>query len=708
MSIKDKIKEKLNDDTLYTGLKNFASAYKQSKENAYKNHDFNALQKEMNTLKALDTEKIKTLFAQFKHEASKAGAFVYEAATGEDACRYIAEVCKKHGSEYTVKSKSMTSEEIRLNDYLEKENIKPIETDLGEWILQLAGEHPSHMVMPAIHKTRGQVSELFEKYTGKEVSREDIKEMVQVAREELREFYFKAKVGITGANLAVAETGTTATVTNEGNARLTTTEPPVHIVLLGYEKLIPDFKTALKLIRMLPKSATGQIITSYITWVKGQNPSHNSETGKKEIHYVFLDNGRLNLLDHPVLSEALKCMRCGSCANICPAYEMVGGHVFGHIYIGAIGLIMTAMFHGEDKAKELMGLCIGCRACSANCPSGIDLQKIISELHVYLGSKYGIGKLKKFVYSSLLSNEKLFRTAMKIGSLVEAPLVKNGKLEKIPIVGREINFRQLPAISSKTFTDRLAKMKINGKRDKGRVFFYPGCAVEYFYPEMGIAIVQLLENEGYLVDTPYSAACCGLPAIHGGDGEGGRKTIERNLDFMKNPDDYEAYLTLCPSCGLAIKDDFVHYTEKNKSKNELAKAISPKVRSLGMFLKEKEIRLNIDNTEKVTYHVPCHLGRGLGGNGEDILSELLGDNFVKMTDSNVCCGFGGSWSFDYPGISSGILNKKISNIEATKADIVLTECPGCVMQIEGGISKQNKNVKVEHLSNFLMRLTKTE
>ncbi len=258
MSLKNRINTSLKNKKLYDNLRTFASAYKQAKANAYAGLDFDQLKTEMNDLKKLDRAKVEELFEEFTANACKSGAKVYRADTGEDACAYISRICKEKGIKSIVKSKSMTSEEIHLNDYLEANGLKPVETDLGEWILQLAGEHPSHMVMPAIHKTRDQVAELFEKSLGGKVDRQNIDEMVKIARHELRTEYFDAGAGLTGANVAVAETGTIGIVTNEGNARLSSSLPPVHFVLMGYEKLVPDFETALKLIRMLPKSATGR------------------------------------------------------------------------------------------------------------------------------------------------------------------------------------------------------------------------------------------------------------------------------------------------------------------------------------------------------------------------------------------------------------------------------------------------------------------
>jgi len=703
MSQKEKISASLKNVKLYNNLRTFASAYKQAKANAYTGLDFDELKTEMNRLKGLSRERVEELFDEFTNNACKTGAKVYRAKTGDDACAYIAGICKEKGIRSMVKSKSMTSEEIHLNDYLEKEGIKPVETDLGEWILQLAGEHPSHMVMPAIHKTRDQVAELFEKSLGGRVDKQDIDAMVKIARHELRSAYFEAGAGLTGANVAVAETGTIGIVTNEGNARLSSTLPPVHFVLMGYEKLVPDFETALKLIRMLPKSATGQTISTYVTWIKGENESFKSDTGAKEVHYVFLDNGRLAFLEHEILAEALKCMRCGSCANICPAYEMVGGHVFGHVYIGAIGLIMTAMFHGDEAAKDILKMCIGCRACSSNCPSGIDLQKIIAELNVYSGRKYGVGKVRKFLYSHILTSPHLFKSLMTVGHLVSKPMVKDGAIRSIPF-GGEHNFRELPSIAERTFTEMFKSHTPKVENAKKRVFFYQGCAVEYFFPEMGMALVELLEKKGYAVDAPDVAVCCGLPAIHGGDGDGGRRTIQTNLAMMKNPEDYDAYIVLCPSCGFAVKDDFKHYMAGNPDMYRKAGAISEKVISLANYLEKEGVSLNIDTGSTLTYHSPCHQKRGLGTGAEGLLKNIFGDKFVPMTDADVCCGFGGSWSVDFPGISKGILGKKIENIDASGADIVVTDCPGCVMQIRGGLNKYGRRQKVMHIAEILQGL----
>jgi iron-sulfur cluster protein len=701
--LKNKIEEKLSDEILYSTLKSFAENYKVSRHNALKGLDFELLRQEVNRLKDFSKSDVEELFQQFKENVERQGSQVYRAKDAEDANQYILEVCRKHSAEYIVKSKSMTSEEIKLNDALEAGGVKPVETDLGEYILQVSDDHPSHMVMPAIHQTRGQVCNIFSEHFRKEIC-PDIPDMVEEVRHHLRDYYFKASVGITGANVAVASTGTIGIVTNEGNARLCTTVPPVHIVLLGYEKLVRTFADAMKVLRVLPKSATGQVITSYVTWIKGRNPSCKNEDGVKETHYVFLDNGRLDYLEHPTLKEALKCIRCGSCANICPAYEMVGGHVFGHIYIGAIGLIFTTLFHGEETARDILQLCLSCKACSHICPAGIDLQKLIGELKLIAGDSFGINPLKKLVYSNVLSKPGLFRGLMGIGSFVQRPFVaKDKKHLKLPLPDK-YDFHIPPSVKKPTFTDLAKKYPVHSMDAKTRVFFFPGCAVEYFYPDMGLALMNLLEKAKVRVDIPKISACCGLPAAFAGDRASTDKMMRANLASMGDPDQYDAYLVLCPTCGVGLVGEFEAFIKADTTARNRAKNIAAKTKSLSMFLEERGLKLRAAEAKKVTYHTPCHLGRGMMATAEPYLRDLLGENFVSLADTDVCCGFAGSYSVDFPGISSGILFKKIEHIKESGADILITDCPGCVMQIEGGILKSDLPIQVMHLSDYLANL----
>ncbi len=702
-----RIENALSDKVLYNNLDTFFHNYKISHQKAYEGLDFQKLRKQINGIKEYSKEERLKLFETFKNNVEKTGSIVYQAKDSKDACRYIASVCKKHNAEYVVKSKSMTAEEIGLNPYLEKHGIKPVETDLGEWIIQLAKETPSHMIMPAIHKNRQQVAKLFREYTKEEIDENDIEKMVKIARKYLREYYFKATVGITGANVAVAETGTIGIVTNEGNGRLVSSIPPVHIVVLGYDKLIKDFKDALKIMRVLPKNATGQIISVYVSWIKGTLDSIKNPSGKKETHFVFVDNGRISLFDNPVIKEAFKCIRCGSCANVCPSYGVVGGHVFGHIYTGPIGVVLTAMYHGEEKAKELLPMCTGCKACSNICPANIDIQKLISDLNAGVVEKNGLNPIKKAIFSGVLSKPTTFKSIAKVGSIISKPITKQSRI--IPsVVPKKHNFRTLPSLSKHSFTEMFKSLNIYIQNPLKTVLFYPGCAIEYIYPNIGIAMVKLLYRLNVRVDIPEKAVCCGLPALHSGDKYDAKQSMINNINHMKNPDYYDNYIVLCPTCGSTIKELFPQMLADIPESFEKSKEIASKLKMFSEFLEGLNVKLKVKNDMKCTYHIPCHQIRGLHFSAEGMLENILKDNFVHLPDADVCCGFGGSFSVDFPEISASILDKKIQNILSVKADIVLTECPGCIMQIEGGILKRNLNIKISHLSEFFDKYIEIE
>jgi Fe-S oxidoreductase len=223
---------------------------------------------------------------------------------------------------------------------------------------------------------------------------------------------------------------------------------------------------------------------------------------------------------------------------------------------------------------------------------------------------------------------------------------------------------------------------------------------------MGMAMCKILDNAGYSIDIPDKSVCCGLPAIASGDRKSAEKSISKNIPYMKTPDKYSYYLTLCPSCGSTIQEDFCKFTLNNPDLYKKADKIKQKVISFGEFLEKENIKLEISENKKVTYHTPCHLKRGMGYNTETFLEKILGENFIKCEDSDVCCGFGGSYSIDFAEISSGILNKKLENIRKTDAEILITDCPGCVMQIQGGAEKNNMSLEVIHLSEFIDKYLK--
>ena len=245
----------------------------------------------------------------------------------------------------------MVTEEIHLNKALEAHGIEPIETDLGEWIIQLAGETPSHIVVPAIHKTKAQIAELFVEKVGIEKT-EDVDVLTGAARRVLRERFARAEVGISGVNFGVAETGTILILENEGNVRLTTSVPKTHIAVMGIEKIVPRLADLDVFLKLLPRSGTGQNLTAYQSLITGTKRNTGDE-GPDEVHIVLLDNGRSRMLAHPVTRQSLACIRCGACLNACPVYQQIGGHAYGSVYPGPIGAVITPQLIGYSKARQL-------------------------------------------------------------------------------------------------------------------------------------------------------------------------------------------------------------------------------------------------------------------------------------------------------------------------------------------------------------------
>ncbi|MCH8226062.1 MAG: iron-sulfur cluster-binding protein [Chloroflexi bacterium] len=322
-------------------------------------------------------------------KVAAAGGQVHFAKDADEANAIVAQLARERNVRIVTKSKSMVSEELELNGVLESQGVEVFETDLGEYIIQLAGETPSHLVAPALHKTKEQVALLFHEHLGIPVL-DDIEAMARAAREVLRDKFLQADLGISGANFVVAETGTLVIITNEGNGRLCTSAPRIHIGITGMEKVIPSLQDLAVFLRLLPRSATGQQITSYVSMITGPR-RRDDEDGPEEFHLVLVDNGRSRLLADPQLREALNCIRCGACLNICPVYQKVGGHAYGWVYPGPIGAIVSPVMTGLKQAKDLPQASTLCGACREACPVKIDIPRMLLHLR-QAGRKPGHGR----------------------------------------------------------------------------------------------------------------------------------------------------------------------------------------------------------------------------------------------------------------------------------------------------------------------------
>jgi L-lactate dehydrogenase complex protein LldF len=313
---------------------------------------------------------------QFAANAAAAGCTVHWARDAAEAGAVVRQIAVRAGAQRLVKSKSMATEEIGLNDALARDGKEPVETDLGEWIVQLAGETPSHIIVPAIHKTKEAIGELFVDRLGIPPTSEP-RALAAHARQRLRAHFAAADLGISGVNFGIAETGSILILENEGNARLTTTLPAVHVAVMGIEKVIPRWQDLDVFLRLLPRSGTGQQLTTYQSVLTGPDPLGQ---GPRELHLVLLDNGRSRIAADPAMRSTLACIRCGACLNACPVYQAIGGHAYGSVYPGPIGAILTPQLAGLQAAGALPFASSLCGACKDVCPVKIDIPTLLLEL----------------------------------------------------------------------------------------------------------------------------------------------------------------------------------------------------------------------------------------------------------------------------------------------------------------------------------------
>ena len=332
-----------------------------------------------NALKKKALSKLPQLLEQLEEKCTQNGIQVHWAETAAEANQLVLDIMKSHGATRLVKGKSMVSEEMELNAFLQKHGIEALETDLGEFIIQLNNETPAHIIVPAIHKNKDQISKIFHDNIPDEPYTEDVAELTAIARKTLRQKFYQADVGLSGVNFAVAETGTLCLVENEGNGRLCTTVPGVHIALMGLEKVVEKLEDVPPLLRLLIGSATGQLITTYVNMITSAR-KEGEKDGPKEVHLIILDNGRSKIFADPRRRQTLQCIRCGTCLNHCPVYNQIGGHAYGYIYPGPIGKILNPQIEGLKAAGVLASASSLCNACEEVCPVKIQIPDLIRRI----------------------------------------------------------------------------------------------------------------------------------------------------------------------------------------------------------------------------------------------------------------------------------------------------------------------------------------
>jgi len=443
---------------------------------------------------------------------------------------------------------------------------------------------------------------------------------------------------------------------------------------------------------MLPKNATGQKITSYVSLIKGPSPGKN-------LHIVLLDNGRRKLARDPRFSEALACIKCGACANVCPVYEIVGGHVFGHIYVGGIGLVLTPFFHGNKNAREILGLCIGCRRCNEVCAAKIDIEGLILDLRER-GAKL---PAQKPLIGAFMKNRTLFHAALRAAFFAQKPFQgKDGRIRHLPLVlCGDTAGRSLPPIAEQPFHAQVknpSDFPTIETEKRPRVLFFSGCLADFVFPEMCRDAMESLTKLGYDVSFPKGQLCCGIPARYSGEMEIARDMARLNTAILLQ-EQADFVVTICPTCTVSLKYDYPKLLAGEPEYLAKSGELAAKVFNYAELAARKiEPQQNTLPDKSVTYHDACHLKRGCGVYREprQVLEGIAGCLLVEMEESDSCCGFGGSYAFKQQEISREILQKKLGSIAASGVPTVAVDCPGCKMQIEGGLKGIGSPVRVEH------------
>ncbi len=400
-------------------------------------------------------ENLDFYLEQLEEKVTAAGGHIHWAATAEDARQIVLKIAQEHDVKLAVKSKSMATEEIGLNHALQAAGIEALETDLGEYIIQLAGTGPSHIIVPAVHLTTEQIAALFSQKLGIEAPADPV-ELTRIAREILREKFLTAEMGISGANFLIAETGTLVMVTNEGNGRMCTTLPDLHVAVVGIDKIIPDWDSLTVFLKLLARSATGQKLSTYTQFITGPRRAEG-EFGPREFHLVLLDNGRSDVLKDPIGREVFKCIRCGACANVCPVYKNVGGFAYGWFISGPIGAIFAPQMLGAPVARELPYASTLCGACAEVCPVKIPIPAILRHLRRRVAE--GDAVSAPTMPASIAAAAKLSAIALaqnwmyRFGAKILPPLMsiftRNGWISSAPYpLNRWTKARPLPAFTA--------------------------------------------------------------------------------------------------------------------------------------------------------------------------------------------------------------------------------------------------------------------